>query len=41
MADGAKLSILIDLGEAPQPIGEDEGQLIYREGDRFAAWIAQ
>ena len=41
MADGATLSILIDLGEAPQPIAEDAGQLIYREGDRFAAWIAQ
>ncbi len=41
MADGATLSILIDLGEAPQPIGEDEGLLIYREGNRLAAWIAQ
>lgn len=41
MADGATLTIMIDLGDAPEPITNDEGQLIYREGDRFAAWIAE
>lgn len=41
MADGATLTILIDLGDAPEAIAGEEGQLIYREGDRFAAWIAE
>jgi maltooligosyltrehalose trehalohydrolase len=41
MADGATLTIVIDLGHAPEPIAEEAGQLIYREGDRFAAWIAE
>ncbi|WP_433910626.1 malto-oligosyltrehalose trehalohydrolase [Sphingomonas yabuuchiae] len=41
MADGAMLTIVIDLGDAPEPITQDEGQLIHREGDRFAAWIAE
>lgn len=41
MADGATLTIVIDLGDAPEPITQDEGQLIHREGDRFAAWIAE
>jgi maltooligosyltrehalose trehalohydrolase len=41
MADGATLTMLIDLGDAPEPIKEDEGRLIYREGDRFSAWIAE
>lgn len=41
MADGATLTIVIDLGDAPEPITQDEGQLIHREGNRFAAWIAE
>ncbi|MGW8136123.1 malto-oligosyltrehalose trehalohydrolase [Sphingomonas zeae] len=41
MADGATLTIVIDLGHAPEPIAEEAGQLIYREGDRFAAWIVE
>jgi len=41
MADGATLTILIDLGDAPEAIVGEAGQLIYREGDRFAAWIAE
>ena len=41
MADGATLTILIDLGEAPEAIAAAQGQLIFREGDRFAAWIAE
>ncbi|MFE8583870.1 malto-oligosyltrehalose trehalohydrolase [Sphingomonas sp. NCPPB 2930] len=41
MGDGATLTIAIDLGEAPSPIGDEEAELIYREGDRFAAWIAR
>ena len=41
MADGAMLTIVIDLGDAPEPITQDEGQVIHREGNRFAAWIAE
>lgn len=41
MADGTILTIVIDFGKAPEPIPEDEGQLIYREGNRFAAWVSQ
>lgn len=41
MGDGATLTIAIDLGEAPSPIGDEEAELIFREGDRFAAWIAR
>ncbi|OMJ32893.1 malto-oligosyltrehalose trehalohydrolase [Sphingomonas sp. Sph1(2015)] len=41
MADGATLTILIDLGDAPEAIVGEAGQLIYWEGDRFAAWIAE
>jgi maltooligosyltrehalose trehalohydrolase len=41
MADGATLTIVIDLGHAPEPIAEEAGQLIYREGYRFAAWIVE
>lgn len=40
MADGATLTIHIDLGDAPAPLDAEEGTLIHREGDRFAAWIA-
>ncbi|MDR6146634.1 maltooligosyltrehalose trehalohydrolase [Sphingomonas sp. SORGH_AS870] len=41
MGDGATLTIAIDLGDAPSPIGDEEAELIFREGDRFAAWIAR
>ncbi|MGE7205691.1 malto-oligosyltrehalose trehalohydrolase [Sphingomonas sp. NPDC019816] len=40
MADGATLTICLDLGDTPDLAGVDEGELIHREGDRFAAWIA-
>jgi maltooligosyltrehalose trehalohydrolase len=39
MADGAMLTILIDLGEQPEPFDQEEGTMLYREGDRFAAWM--
>ena len=39
MADGACLTILIDLGDAPPPLPDEEGNLLYRDGDRFAAWL--
>ncbi|WP_343525151.1 malto-oligosyltrehalose trehalohydrolase [Sphingomonas sp.] len=39
MADGACLTMLIDLGDAPPPLPDEEGNLLYREGDRFAAWL--
>ncbi|MEJ8629887.1 DUF3459 domain-containing protein [Sphingomonas sp. I4] len=39
MADGAMLTILIDLGEQAEPLDDEEGTMLYREGDRFAAWI--
>jgi len=41
MGDGATLTIAIDLGDAPSPIGDEKAELIFREGDRFAAWIAR
>lgn len=40
MADGATLTIVIDLGDTPAPIAEEPGMALYRDGDRFAAWIA-
>lgn len=40
MGDGAMLTILIDLGPDPLPLDEEEGTLIFRENDRFAAWIS-
>ncbi|MDR6115887.1 MULTISPECIES: malto-oligosyltrehalose trehalohydrolase [unclassified Sphingomonas] len=41
MGDGATLTIAINLGDAPSPIGDEEAELIFREGERFAAWIAR
>lgn len=40
MGDGATLTILIDLGSEPKPLDDEDGTLIFREGNRFAAWIA-
>ena len=40
MADGATLTIQIDLSDAPASAFGEEGTLIHREGDRFAAWIS-
>ncbi|KTW03424.1 malto-oligosyltrehalose trehalohydrolase [Sphingomonas sanguinis] len=40
MADGAMLTILIDLGTDPLPLDQEDGTLIFRENDRFAAWIS-
>ena len=40
MADGAMLTILIDLGPGPKPLDEEEGTLILCESNRFAAWIS-
>lgn len=40
MADGAMLTILIDLGADPLPLDKEDGTLIFRENDRFAAWIS-
>lgn len=40
MADGAMLTILIDLGPGPKPLDEEEGTLIFCESNRFAAWIS-
>lgn len=39
MADGAMLTILIDLGPDPLPMDQEEGTMIFRDNDRFAAWI--
>ncbi|WP_294280825.1 malto-oligosyltrehalose trehalohydrolase [uncultured Sphingomonas sp.] len=39
MADGAMLTILIDLGADPLPMDQEEGTMIFRDNDRFAAWI--
>jgi maltooligosyltrehalose trehalohydrolase len=40
MADGATLTIQIDLSDAPASAFGEEGTLIHREGDRFAVWIS-
>ncbi|WP_267433320.1 malto-oligosyltrehalose trehalohydrolase [Sphingomonas sp. GM_Shp_1] len=40
MADGATLTVAIDLSDVPTLPEGEEGNLIYRESDRFAAWIA-
>lgn len=39
MADGATLTIALDLGNEPTPIATEDGTLIHHEGDRFAAWL--
>ncbi len=33
------LTILIDLGADPLPMDQEEGTMIFRDNDRFAAWI--
>jgi maltooligosyltrehalose trehalohydrolase len=40
MADGAILTIAIDLSDTPVLPDSEDGDLIFREGDRFTAWIA-
>ncbi len=40
MADGAMLTILIDLSPDPLPMDQEDGTLIFRDNDRFAAWIS-
>ncbi|WP_343612788.1 malto-oligosyltrehalose trehalohydrolase [Novosphingobium sp.] len=39
LGDGAVLTLVLDLGEAPV-LPEAQGELLWQEGERFAAWLA-
>ncbi|WP_298090298.1 malto-oligosyltrehalose trehalohydrolase [uncultured Sphingomonas sp.] len=39
LADGATLTIVIDLADMPEPLPDRAGELLHAEGDRFAAWL--
>jgi maltooligosyltrehalose trehalohydrolase len=39
LGDGAVLTLALDLGEAPA-LPEAQGELLWQEGQRFAAWLA-
>jgi maltooligosyltrehalose trehalohydrolase len=40
MGDGTMLTIMLDLDACPASLPREEGTLLYRDGDRFAAWIS-
>lgn len=40
LGDGSTLTIAIDLADTPAPLPQPMGELLHRDGDRFAAWLA-
>lgn len=40
LADGATLTIVIDLADTPDPLPEHPGERLHAEGNRFGAWLS-
>ncbi|WP_112383965.1 malto-oligosyltrehalose trehalohydrolase [Sphingomonas carotinifaciens] len=40
LADGATLTIVIDLADTPDPLPDHPGERLHAEGNRFGAWLS-